>query len=52
MYSQKQAKLKRIHHIADIYQKVVEGNYIDNLIREQKEQERTSAEVLLKQKKV
>lgn len=35
----------------DIYEKVVEGNYIDNLIREQKEQERTRAEELLRQKK-
>ena len=43
--------LKRINQLADVYEKVVEGNYIDNLIREQKEQERTRAEELLKQKK-
>ncbi len=46
-----QTKLKRINQLADIYEKVVEGNYIDNLIREQKEQERTRAEELLRQKK-
>ena len=43
--------LKRINQLADVYEKVVEGNYIDNLIREQKEQECTRAEELLKQKK-
>ena len=46
-----QTKLKRINQLADIYEKVVEGNYIDNLIREQKEQERTRTEELLRQKK-
>lgn len=46
-----QTKLKRVNQLADIYEKVVEGNYIDNLIREQKEQERTRAEELLRQKK-
>jgi len=49
--AEEQAKLKRINQLADVYEKVVEGNYIDNLIREQKEQERTRAEELLKQKK-
>ena len=48
---EEQAKLKRINQLADVYEKVVDGNYIDNLIREQKEQERTRAEELLKQKK-
>ena len=48
--TEEQAKLKRINQLADVYEKVVEGNYIDNLIREQKEQERTRAE-LLRQKK-
>lgn len=37
--SNEQAKLKRINQLADVYEKVVEGNYIDNLIREQREQE-------------
>ena len=49
--AEEQAKLKRINQLADVYEKVVDGNYIDNLIREQKEQERTRAEELLKQKK-
>ena len=49
--AEEQAKLKRINQLADVYEKVVEGNYIDNLIREQKEQECTRAEELLKQKK-
>lgn len=49
--AEEQAMLKRINQLADVYEKVVEGNYIDNLIREQKEQERTRAEELLKQKK-
>lgn len=31
--------LKRINQLADVYEKVVEGNYIDNLIREQRELE-------------
>mgnify|MGYP004648172665 FL=1 len=46
-----QAKLKRINQLADIYEKIVEGNYIDNLIRGQKEQKRTRAEELLRQKR-
>lgn len=33
------AKLKRINQLADVYEKVVEGSYIDNLIREQRELE-------------
>ncbi|MGN0566245.1 MAG: hypothetical protein ACI4IU_06165, partial [Candidatus Limousia pullorum] len=49
--AEEQSKLKRINQLADVYEKVVDGNYIDNLIREQKEQERTRAEELLKQKK-
>ena len=49
--AEEQAKLKRINQLADVYEKVVDSNYIDNLIREQKEQERTRAEELLKQKK-
>ena len=36
--AEEQAKLKRINQLADVYEKVVEGNYIDNLIREQREQ--------------
>lgn len=48
--AEEQAGLKRINRLADVYEKVVEGNYIDNLIREQKEQERSRTEELLKQK--
>ena len=37
--AEKQAGLKRINRLADVYESVIEGNYIDNLIREKKEQE-------------
>ncbi|MGN1340205.1 MAG: hypothetical protein ACI4WS_07925 [Oscillospiraceae bacterium] len=37
--TEEQAKLKRINQLADVYEKVVVGNYIDNLIREQRELE-------------
>lgn len=45
-----QARLKRINQLAEVYEKVVEGNYIDNLIREQKEQERKREDELVKKK--
>ena len=37
--AEEQAKLKRINRLADVYEKVVEGNYIDNLIKGQRELE-------------
>ena len=37
--AEEQAGLKRINRLADVYESVIEGNYIDNLIREKKEQE-------------
>ena len=36
--SDDQFKFKRISDLIAVYEKVVEGNYIDNLIREQQEQ--------------
>lgn len=36
-----QLKLKRVSDLIAAYEKIVEGNYIDNLIRAQKEQEQT-----------
>ena len=35
--AEKQAWLKRINRLADVYESVIEGNYIDNLVKEQKE---------------
>jgi plasmid recombination enzyme len=32
--SEEQARLKRVNRLADVYESVIEGNYIDNLIRE------------------
>ena len=37
--AEEQARLKRVNRLAEVYESVVEGNYIDNLIREKKEQE-------------
>ena len=37
------AKLKRVSDLSAAYEKIVEGNYIDNLIRAQREQEQTRA---------
>ncbi len=34
-----QERLKRITRLGDIYEKIINGNYIDNLIKEQREQE-------------
>lgn len=34
--SEEQLKLKRVSDLIAAYEKIVEGNYIDNLIREQK----------------
>ena len=39
--SDEQLKLKRVSDLITAYEKIVEGNYIDNLIRAQKEQEQT-----------
>ena len=39
--SEEQLKLKRVSDLIAAYEKIVEGNYIDNLIREQSEQELT-----------
>lgn len=39
--SEEQLKLKRVSDLIDAYEKIVEGNYIDNLIRAQREQELT-----------
>ena len=35
--AEEQARLKRINRLADVYECVIEGNYIDNLVKEQKE---------------
>ena len=35
--SEEQARLKRVNRLADVYECVIEGNYIDNLVKEQKE---------------
>ena len=37
--AEEQARLKRINHLADVYESVIEGNYIDKLVKEQKETE-------------
>ena len=37
--AEEQAWLKRIDRLADVYEWVIEGNYIDNLVKEQKETE-------------
>ena len=37
--SEEQLKLKRVSDLIAAYEKIVEGNYIDNLIRAQREQE-------------
>lgn len=39
--SDEQLKLKRVSDLIMAYEKIVEGNYIDNLIRTQREQEQT-----------
>ena len=44
--SEDQLKLKRVSDLIAAYEKIVEGNYIDNLIREQSEPNKA----LLKQK--
>lgn len=36
-----QLKLKRVSDLITAYEKIVEGNYIDNLVRVQKEQDKT-----------
>lgn len=36
---EEQARLKRVNRLADVYECVIEGNYIDNLVKEQKETE-------------
>ena len=37
--SEEQLKLKRVSNLIAAYEKIVEGNYIDNLIKVQREQE-------------
>ena len=37
--AEEQARLKRGNRLADVYECVIEGNYIDNLVKEQKETE-------------
>ena len=49
-FIEEQARLKRIDRLADVYESVIEGNYIDNLIREQKEQECRQDEKLTRKK--
>ena len=39
--SEDQLKLKRVSDLIAAYEKIVEGNYIDNLIRAQREQSKT-----------
>lgn len=39
--SEEQLKLKRVSDLISAYEKIVEGNYIDNLIKAQREQELT-----------
>ena len=46
--AEEQTMLKRINQLADVYEKVVEGNYIDNLIKAQREQEHLSNHALQK----
>ena len=35
--AEEQARLKRVNRLADVYECVIEGNYIDSLVKEQKE---------------
>ena len=37
--AEEQVRLKRVNRLADVYECVIEGNYIDNLVKEQKETE-------------
>mgnify|MGYP006955111587 CR=1 FL=1 len=37
--AEEQARLKRVNRLADVYECVIEGNYIENLVKEQKETE-------------
>ena len=37
--AEEQARLKRVNRLADVYECVIEGNYIDSLVKEQKETE-------------
>lgn len=37
--AEEQARLKRVNRLADVYECVIEGNYIDKLVKEQKEAE-------------
>ena len=48
--AEEQAGLKRINRLAEVYESVVEGNYIDNLVRDQREQERRQDEKLTRKK--
>lgn len=46
--SEEQKKLKRVNELIDTYEKIVKGNYIDNLIKAQKELARGSDSANLK----
>lgn len=48
--AEEQARLKRINRLAEVYESVIEGNYIDNLVRDQREQERRHDEELIRKK--
>ena len=42
-YTHEQEQLRRVNELIKVYEKIVEGNYIDNLIKAQREQEQTRA---------
>ena len=48
--AEEQARLKRINRLAEVYESVIEGNYIDNLVRDQREQERRHDDELIRKK--
>ena len=42
-HTHEQGQLRRVNELIKVYEKIVEGNYIDNLIKAQREQEQTRA---------
>lgn len=42
-HTHEQEQLRRVNELIKVYEKIVEGNYIDNLIKAQREQEQTRA---------
>ena len=46
--SEEQKKLKRVNELIDTYEKIVKGNYIDNLIKAQKELTRAGDSLTIK----